>query len=99
MHPWGPKHSGLVVVVAPFRIKGLRLVTVQLPENSWPIGPGVVKRCSILTMPGGSPVNVQITPRLYDRPHKKMEGTKRGFLSIHLCSRRHNTSSCEVVVR
>jgi hypothetical protein len=30
----------LVAVVAPFCIKGLHLVKVQLPEKSWPIGPG-----------------------------------------------------------
>jgi hypothetical protein len=30
-----------VVFVAPLCIKGLRLVTVQLPEKSWRIGPGL----------------------------------------------------------
>jgi hypothetical protein len=29
----------LVAEVAPFCIKGLRLVTVQLLEKSWPVGP------------------------------------------------------------
>jgi hypothetical protein len=31
------KRGHYVVFVAPFCIKGLRLVTVQLPEKSWPI--------------------------------------------------------------
>jgi hypothetical protein len=30
-----------VLFVAPLCIKGLRLVTAQLPEKSWPIGPGL----------------------------------------------------------
>src|SRR5215203_1498641 len=34
--PLGSKRSDLVTVVAPTCIKGLRLVTVQLPENSRP---------------------------------------------------------------
>src|ERR671912_266179 len=38
--PLGSKRSDLVAVVAPFCIKRLRLVTVQLPEKSWPIEPG-----------------------------------------------------------
>jgi hypothetical protein len=36
---WGQNGSDLVAVVAPFSIKELRLVTVQLPEKSWPIRP------------------------------------------------------------
>src|SRR5215208_702861 len=42
--PWcsppAPKRSDLVAVVAPFCIKGLRLVTMQLPEKFSPIGVG-----------------------------------------------------------
>jgi hypothetical protein len=38
--PPAPKHSELVAVVAPFCIKGLRLVTMQLPEKFSPIGVG-----------------------------------------------------------
>src|SRR5215208_3741833 len=38
--PSGPKRPDLVAVVAPLCIKGLRRVTVQLPEKSSPIGPG-----------------------------------------------------------
>jgi hypothetical protein len=34
------KRGDLVLFVAPTCIKGLRLVTVRLPENSQPIGPG-----------------------------------------------------------
>ena len=41
--------------------------------------------------------NVYMAPRLYDRPHDKMEGRESGF-SICLSSGRHNTS-CEYVVR
>src|SRR5215217_1872623 len=37
----GSKRSDLVAVVAPMCIKGLRLVTVQLPEKSWPFGPAL----------------------------------------------------------
>ena len=39
--PLGSKRGNLVAVVAPLCIKGLRLVTVQLPEKSWPTGPGL----------------------------------------------------------
>jgi hypothetical protein len=35
------ERSDYVVFVAPLCIKGLRLVTVQLPEKSWRIGPGL----------------------------------------------------------
>src|SRR5215208_6236562 len=38
--PVAPGRSDLVAVVAPICIKGLRLVTGQLPEKSRPIGPG-----------------------------------------------------------
>src|SRR5215212_3278178 len=38
--PPAPKRSDLVAVVAPFCIKGLRLVTVQLLEKFSPIGVG-----------------------------------------------------------
>ena len=38
--PSAPKRGDLVLFVAPFCIKGLRLVTVRLPEKSSPIGPG-----------------------------------------------------------
>src|SRR5215208_6681470 len=38
--PLGRKHPDLVAVVAPFCIKGLRLVTVQLLEKFSPIRPG-----------------------------------------------------------
>jgi hypothetical protein len=42
--PWcrppAPKRGELVAVVAPMCIKGLRLVTVQLPEKFSPIGVG-----------------------------------------------------------
>ena len=38
--PPAPKRSELVAVVAPMCIKGLRLVTVQLPEKFLPIGVG-----------------------------------------------------------
>src|SRR5215207_6011662 len=36
--PRAPKRSDLVAVVAPVCIKGLRLVTIQLPEKFSPIG-------------------------------------------------------------
>jgi hypothetical protein len=39
--PSEPKRSDLVPFVAPLCIKGLRLVTVQLPEKCSPIGPGL----------------------------------------------------------
>ena len=35
------KRSDLIAVVAPLCIKGLRLVTAQLPEIFSPIGPGL----------------------------------------------------------
>jgi hypothetical protein len=38
--PPAPKRSELVAVVAPMCIKGLRLVTAQLPEKFSPIGVG-----------------------------------------------------------
>src|SRR5215213_1425946 len=38
--PLGSKHPDLVAVVAPMCIKGLRLVTMQLPEKFSPIGLG-----------------------------------------------------------
>src|SRR5829696_10488020 len=38
--PPAPKRSELVAVVAPICIKGLRLVTMQLPEKFSPIGVG-----------------------------------------------------------
>src|SRR5215212_7422785 len=38
--PLGSKHPDLVAVIAPMCIKGLRLVTVQLPEKFSPIRPG-----------------------------------------------------------
>src|SRR5215207_7909589 len=38
--PLASKRSDLVAVVAPLCINGLRLVTGQLPEKYWPIGPG-----------------------------------------------------------
>jgi hypothetical protein len=37
---WGQNGSDLIAVVAPFCIKGLRLVTMQLPEKFSPIGLG-----------------------------------------------------------
>src|SRR5215203_2808968 len=37
------KRSDLVAVVAPLCIKGLRLVTMQLPEKFSPIGPGLYR--------------------------------------------------------
>src|SRR5919112_3204218 len=39
-HPFGVKRPDLVAVVAPFCIKGLRLVTMQLPEKFSPSRPG-----------------------------------------------------------
>jgi hypothetical protein len=39
--PSASKRSDLVAVVAPLCIKGLRLVTVQLPKKSWCFGPGL----------------------------------------------------------
>jgi hypothetical protein len=36
-----PKRGDQVAFVAPLCIKGLRLVTLQLPENFSPIGPGL----------------------------------------------------------
>src|SRR5829696_9183140 len=39
--PLTSKRSDLVLFVAPLCIKGLRLVTGQLPEKSSPIGPGL----------------------------------------------------------
>src|SRR5215218_3382830 len=39
--PLTSKRSDLALFVAPICIKGLRLVTVQLPEKSSPIGPGL----------------------------------------------------------
>src|SRR5215217_323632 len=42
--PPAPKRSDLVAVVAPFCIKGLRLVTMQLPEKFSPIGLGTNRR-------------------------------------------------------
>src|SRR5215212_7448547 len=39
--PLASKRSDLVPFVAPICIKGMRLVTVQLPEKSSPIGPGI----------------------------------------------------------
>jgi hypothetical protein len=41
-------------------------------------------------------LNAQVTPRLYDSPHK-MEGRGSRFLSIYLSSLRHDTG-CEGVV-
>src|SRR5215208_5783685 len=38
--PLAPKRDELVAVVAPMCIKGLRLVTMQLPEKFSPIGEG-----------------------------------------------------------
>jgi hypothetical protein len=37
----GSKRTYQVAFVAPLCIKGLRLVTLQLPENFSPIGPGL----------------------------------------------------------
>jgi hypothetical protein len=37
--PLGSKRGHLVAVVAPMCVKGLRLVTSQLPEKSWAVGP------------------------------------------------------------
>jgi hypothetical protein len=42
--PPAPKRPELVAVVAPICIKGLRLVTVQLPEKFSPIGLGTNRR-------------------------------------------------------
>jgi len=39
--PLASKRGDYVVFVAPFCIKGLRLVTAQLPEKSWHIEPGL----------------------------------------------------------
>jgi len=39
----GSKRTYLVAFVAPLCIKGLRLATLQLPENSCPIGPGLCR--------------------------------------------------------
>jgi len=41
------------------------------------------------------PFNAQITPRLYDSPHKR-EGKESWFLCICLSSRRHNTSNTSI---
>src|SRR5215218_2736762 len=43
--PLGSKYPDLVAAVAPLCIKWLRLVTVQLPENFSPIGPGPTELC------------------------------------------------------
>ena len=42
----GSKRTYQVAFVAPLSIKGLQLVTLQLPENSCPIGPGLCRTSS-----------------------------------------------------
>src|SRR5215208_7178361 len=45
----GSKRTYQVAFVAPLCIKGLRLVTLQLPEKSWLIGPAAVATWHTLT--------------------------------------------------
>src|SRR5215216_7982010 len=66
--PLGSKRSDLILFVALLCIKGLRLVTGQLPENSWAIGPVLNRtspvRCSRKSaFPRSNPLSLSIRVR------------------------------------